>query len=117
MTDTNTVIEPSTDLETLISGLALAHCDGDKELEVMQIALSVAIEHLAHSPVALKDIALKVRGVLNNDVSDPCYEECAEDITELNAYCALDVSGSITLLDTTIYDWHIAELGDDWEAP
>lgn len=80
---------PAHSLERVITRLAAANSDGDKELEIYQEALSAALDALKDRPSAQASIARAIKAALGSDVDDIAYQDHEHEISALNAYCAL----------------------------
>ena len=77
----------SSDLLDAINTLAVTSESGDKELSVLQVALSAAFNHLTSNEKALTDIANAVKNELGKDLEHESYVDCKAEIETLTSSC------------------------------
>lgn len=73
-------------LDIVITRLAMKNGSGDKELEVFQNALGIALQELKGNETALAKVAQSVINTLGSDVDDEPYKD-SDDLNHLKKYC------------------------------
>lgn len=76
----------ASNLDIVITRLAMENGSGDKELEVFQNALGAALQSLEGNKPALSKVAQSVLDSLGSDIHDDPYKD-NEDLDSLKQYC------------------------------
>ncbi len=78
--------EASKTLFSIINRLGMACESGDKQIDVLTLALSTAINQLNGNTLALSKVAQEVKDCLDDEINGILRYECETDIDDLNEY-------------------------------